>query len=442
MKSLRGRLTLGLIISLVVLLGLQWSVATVVIERLVEGQLVDRLTQDAENLLSGIEFNGQQNFVLNRARVSAVYQRPFSGHYYVISTATQTEASRSLWDSALQVADPGTGQKALLRMRGPEQQPLLVSVHGYQKQGHQITIAVAEDLAAVNAGLRQFQLIYGAISFFILIVLLTLQHLIVTNTLKPLQRIRDDMRRLERGETQHIDNQGPQEISPLIAELNRLLAAMSKKTRRSREAMGNLAHALKTQLALLNQAIDKAAMGEQSALRPRFEEVSATMHHIVERELKRARLLGASLPGRRIDLQEEIGALVHTLQLMYASKAPIIQWHVADDVSFVGDQEDILELLGNLLDNACKWCRKNVRLEVSDSNGVLFVVEDDGPGCSFDELDALTRRGFKLDESKPGSGLGLAIVGDIVESYGGRLQFSRSQTLGGLSVEVWLSKAV
>src|SRR5690606_963987 len=119
-------------------------------------------------------------------------------------------------------------------------------------------------------------------------------------------------------------------------------------------------------------------------------------------------------------------------------KAPDIQWHVAGDVSFVGDQEDMLELLGNLLDNACKWCRKNVRLDVRNSGGVVFTVEDDGPGCSPDELDILTRRGFRLDESRPGSGLGLAIVSDIVDSYGGQLQFSRSPTLGGLSVEVRL----
>ena len=435
MRSLRGRLSLGLAISLVVLLGLQWGIATIVIERLVERQLVDRLTQDAENLLSGIEFNGQPNFVLNQARVSAVYQRPFSGHYYVISTATQTEASRSLWDSSLQISSPGPGQQALLRMRGPEWQPLLVSVHGYQKQGQKITIAVAEDLGVVNADLRQFQLIYGAISFFILIVLLGLQHLIVTNTLKPLQRIREDMQRLERGEIQQIDNQGPLEISPLIAELNRLLAAMSKKTRRSREAMGNLAHALKTQLALLNQLIDKTGMDE---LRPGFLELSENMHHIVERELRRARLLGATMPGQRIDLQEEVGVLVHTLQLMYASKAPRIQWHVASDVSFSGDQEDILDLLGNLLDNACKWCKSNVRLDVSNRDGVVFKVEDDGPGCSPEELDTLTRRGFRLDETKPGSGLGLAIVSDIVESYGGRLHFGKSSTLGGLSIEVRL----
>lgn len=443
MKSLRARLSIGLAASLVALLALQWSIASVVIEQLVETQLLSRLTQDAENLLSGIDFNAQQEFVLDEGRISAVYQRPFSGHYYVIRAQGEITSSRSLWDSQLHIPEVAPGHQVLLRVQGPEQQPLLVAVSGYRKQGKLFTIAVAEDLRAINAGIRQFWQIHGAISCIILIALLGLQYYIVTQSLKPLQQIRTDMRRLEAGEVQSIEvRNAPLEIAPLISELNRLLSAMGRKTRRSREAMGNLAHALKTQLALLSQAAESARMPHMPELYPALGDIGESMRRIIERELKRARLLGTALPGKRLDLRQEVSLLVQTLQMMYADKAIDIDWRVADGVHYGGDQEDMLELLGNLLDNACKWCRQRVRLEISGNGALVLVIEDDGPGCESDELDELTKRGFRLDEAKPGSGLGLAIVKDIVDSYGGVIFFAPSADLQGLRVEVRLPEVL
>lgn len=439
MKSLRAQLSTGLAVSLVLLLALQWAVATVVIEQLVERQLIGRLSQDAENLLSGIDFAGQ-SFTLNQERVSAVYQRPFSGHYFVISTAGQIQSSRSLWDSRLDIPEMRPGEQALLHATGPEQRPLLLLVHGYRKQGHQISVGVAQDLSEVNAGLRQFQIIHGSISFAILLLLLGLQHFIVTHALKPLRQLRRDMQRLERGEIEHVSTQGPQEILPLMVELNRLLAAMRKKTRRSREALGNLAHALKTQLALLNQLSVQPDM--QADMQSRMRTISVDMHNVIERELRRARLLGASIPGKRLDLRQMTTRLVHALQQMYVDKRLIIDWDVPESIVGAVDEEDMLELLGNVLDNACKWGRNHVRFSVSVEGGVLLKVEDDGPGCEPDAVSELTARGFRLDESKPGSGLGLAIVQDIVESYGGTMEFGSSLELQGMRVEVRLPAAL
>lgn len=440
MSSLRARLSFWLTISLVVLLALQWAIAGAVIEQLVERQLVGRLSQDAENLLAGIEFDTAQRLTMDPARVSGVYQRPFSGHYYVINAAPHIESSRSLWDSRLPVPAIAPGRQQLLRLQGPEDQPLLMAAFGYRKQGRQLTIAVAEDLTAVNAGLRQFRLIHGAISFVILLALLGLQYLIVTRSLRPLQKVRTDMRRLESGEIERIEGEdAPQEIAPLISELNRLLSAMGRKTRRSREAMGNLAHALKTQLALLSQATERLPIAHLE-LQPALREIGENMRRITERELKRARLLGAALPGKRVDMQQEVAVLVQTLQMMYADKQIAIEWQVAHEASYEGDREDMLELLGNLLDNACKWSRKRVRLEVRGDASLVLLVEDDGPGCTAGEMEDLTRRGFRLDESKPGSGLGLAIVRDIVDSYGGTMSFSTSPALHGLRVEVCLPR--
>ena len=437
MNSLRSRLALGLAFSLVLLLMLQWAVASFVIEHLIENQLVSRLTQDGENLLAGMRLDANNRLTIDPSRVNAVYQRPLSGHYYVIDAGNQRLVSRSLWDGKLSVPPVAVGQEIRLHATGPADQRLLIVAHGYRKQHTNITIAVAEDLTALNAGLARFQLIYGVVSLAILAVLLLTQYLIVTRGLRPLKQIRADMTRLEHGEIDRITTTSPAEIAPVVNELNRLLAAMRKRTRRSRDALGNLAHALKTRLSVLSQSTLQTA---DTRLRAEMEAAIEAMRRIVERELKRARLLGDVLPGRRVDIAEEITLLAQTLRLMHAARNPDIRWQVSPAAHFAGDQEDLLELLGNLLDNACKWCRSSVRLDVqaTTDKGIVFTVEDDGPGCPEAALDELTKRGFRADESKPGTGLGLAIVRDIVESYDGRLTLGHSDELGGLRVQVWL----
>jgi signal transduction histidine kinase len=159
------------------------------------------------------------------------------------------------------------------------------------------------------------------------------------------------------------------------------------------------------------------------------------MHQVIERELKRARLIGDIRPGRQANLNLSVTELVNTLRQIYAEKGVTITWEIIADAQFKGDKEDLLEMLGNLLDNACKWCRNRVSLTVIGGDTTSFVIEDDGEGTSLYDLNLLTRRGFRADESKPGSGLGLAIVNDIVESYEGTLVFGRSAALGGLRVE-------
>lgn len=430
------RLALGLTVSLVLLLTLQWVLASIVIRHLTEDQVLIRLQQDAESLLSGVDIEADGMMVLDKARINTSYQRPFSGHYYSIGSAGQWLLSRSLWDGELAVAEVNPGITVRFKTSGPQQQPLLVLVQGYRKHGRNITIAVAEDTSKLRAGMQQFQILNGALSLLVLLLLLLLQYRIVSSGLRPLMNLRDDMAKLQRGETDRVSSAAPGEIAPVINELNRLLATMGKRSKRSREALGNLAHALNTRLAALNQLADAPALAEHAELRVAIADTSEAMRRIVARELKRARLIGDTLPGRRVDLHGETGLLLQTLQLMYQSKPLNIDSQVADDAHFAGDQEDLLEMLGNLMDNACKWCQQQVSLTILQEGSVCFIVEDDGPGCLPDEMEHLTSRGFRIDESKPGSGLGLAIVRDIVESYGGQLSFARSERLGGLRVSV------
>lgn len=442
MATLRGRLSWGLVVSLVLLLTLQWAVVTYALGRLVEGQMAERLQHEGESLLASVQFGADGVAQITDGRLGLVYSRPFSGHYFLVIAGAQRLHSRSLWDAELPVAALAPGSRQRLNVSGPQRQPLLAVAQGYQKQGRQLTVVVAEDLTALQAGMQRFQWLYAAVSAAGLLLLLLVQRLIVLGALRPLASVRDDMTRLGRGETDHVAVQGPEEIRPLVEELNRLLVGMERRSRRSREALGNLAHALKTRLTLLNQVAERPELDASPQLRSSIYASTEAIGNIVERELKRARLLGDLRPGRRIDLQVELAQLVHTLRQLYAAKGVNITWEVGADAAFVGDREDLLEMLGNLLDNACKWCRGKVSLTVTGGAQVSFVVEDDGPGCPAQELAALTRRGYRADESTPGSGLGLAIVQDIVEGYDGGLAFGRSAALGGLRVEARLAQHV
>lgn len=438
MRSLAGRLSAALAISLIGLLALQWLIATIAIDRLTEQLMVARLSKDAESLLAALQPTAQGDLQLDPRRVSPRYQRPFSGFYYTVAAGDKLEVSRSLWDTAFEVPAMDPGRMLTFRGIGPEKQPLLVVAHGYRMLDRTITIAVAENLSELNAGLRRFQLIHGGVSVAVLIALLLVQRLIVRGGLRPLEAVQVNMEKLARGEVERIEVPGPAEIAPLIAQLNHLLATMGKRSRRSRGALGNLAHALKTRLAILNQTAERPEFGSNVQARAEIRESTGQMRRIVERELKRARLIGEALPGERVNLRDEITLLSKTLRALYADKVLEITWDLDDKAVFSGDREDLMELLGNLLDNACKWCRQQVSLTVSAGSDLVFTVEDDGAGCTPEEIDSLTQRGFRADESAPGSGLGLSIVRDIVESYEGKLVFGRSATLGGLRVEVRL----
>jgi signal transduction histidine kinase len=205
---------------------------------------------------------------------------------------------------------------------------------------------------------------------------------------------------------------------------------------RSRNSLGNLAHALKGPLNLLVQYLDQepdASNNQQAKLQ------AERIRQLTERELKRARLAGQGNTTQRFDPRVELPVLVDVLARIHHKSPRCITLDIAPDISRFGDREDMLELVGNLLDNACKWAQEHVRCQLSMVAGhVQMVVEDDGAGRTAAELQQMAERGVRLDESVEGHGLGLAICKDIVKLYGGTLEFGRSEVLGGLKVTVVL----
>ncbi|WP_438970387.1 sensor histidine kinase [Methylophaga sp.] len=437
MTSIRSRLMFGLTALLAALLLGQWLWLTYTVKELVEKQVIIQLQEETESLLANLNITNSGELQLNEDSLSSNYQRAFSGLYFTIESQQQKLYSRSLWDFSLATAPVETGMRDILYLDGPAKQPLLAVVAGYYKQGHQFTITVAENIDWMLSEKQRLVRNFSLVSAIGVLILLLFQVGMIRQVLRPLNHARRQLAQLAKGEINEVDEQAPDEIRPLLSELNRLTNSMIVKTRRSRQSLGNLAHRLKTQLTLLNQLADKESMKNAPETQQLIYQQTESIRQIIERELKRARLSGFTLPGKGVDLPDMLNQLTDTLKLIHQGKSLRITTDIDDDVRFNGDREDILELLGNLLDNACKWCQHDVHILLTMQDGLKIVIEDDGPGCEVEDLSNLTRRGFRADESIAGSGLGLAIVFDIVESYGGNLLFDQADK-GGLQVTVQL----
>lgn len=439
MASLQARLASGLVISLVSLFLILWLLISQAIRVLAEDYIDSRLQHDATNLLAAISITPERKLILDEQRLDAIYHRPFSGHYFQISRPDKaTIYSRSLWDQSLSVPMVKLGQSQRLHQSGPQQQPLLIHVAGFSKQGIRVSIAVAEDLSSLAADIERFQTYFAVSAAVTLLLLIVIQFTIIRRGLQPLEKIRHEIKAVEDGQLDQLNQRVPTEIKPLVAEINHLLSILTQRLQRSRNTLGDLAHALKTPLTLLRRLAEDSDTTPESQKETKQGLLSQTeiMQRLMERALRRARLAGDGPPGARFAVRDDSQALIHTLQQMYRDKDFALQVDQPASNTVALDREDMLELLGNLLDNAGKWARHKVLLSVQADQALQCEIEDDGPGVSDAQSNLLTQRGLRLDEAAEGYGLGLAIVRDIIEQYGGDIHFSVSEKLGGLKISL------
>jgi signal transduction histidine kinase len=438
MRSLQFRLSLGLFISLALAFVALWILVSDASRYLAEGYIVTRLEHDTESLLTTIQFDTAGQLKLNNTRINPVYARPFSGHYYKILSRNTALRSRSLWDQDLMFKPLPPGRQTRLHVHGPQHQPLLMLISAFNKAGREINIAVAEDLSPVEADLRHLQHYFVIAALILLLALIAIQGFILHAGLRPLDKTRRELQALAQGKLWQLDQHVPKEISPLVAEINHLLGVLDKRLTRSRNALADLAHAMKKPLTVLQQLSHEDSLAANPELQQTFTAQLNTIQRQVTRILQRARLAGEGPVASLFNASEEIPALLSTLQRMYYAKSLAIETHIPSQLMLAADREDMLELIGNLLDNACKWAAHKVRLRITQDHGTCIDIEDDGPGVEADELLALTRRGLRLDESIEGHGLGLAIANEIVSSLNGELQLQRSHELGGLHAHIRL----
>ncbi len=434
MTSLRARLGLGLVSSLALMIGLLWLTVGISVRLLMEEQLASRLAHDAEALLGGLSID-DGHVSLDARRIQGIYQQPFSGHYFQIEIEGEVVRSRSLWDEVLPVPRVALGETQMdFITTGPQQRPLLLRTRGFRKQNRLVQIAVAEELEAMRAGMRGFHLRLAAWSLALLFTLLLIQRYIVVRSLRSVSAAADDVVRLERGEISALDECVPDEVRPLVAAINKLLQRQRQRLLRSREALGNLAHGIKTPLTVLQQLVSEKIPVDDVDTHAQLQRYGRQIKEQVDKSLRRARLAGDSLGTNLFDLRKDLPPLVDTLNRLHRDKSIVFRQHTGEAATLPMEQQDGMELLGNLLDNAWKWARSTVQLTVEQGKEWQLLVEDDGPGIDAAGLQLLVQRGMRQDENIPGHGIGLSIVKSMVEELGGTLQFQASQSLGGLQV--------
>ena len=321
MRSLQSKLSGGLILSLIAVFSLLWLLTSFSIQYLAEEYIASRMGHDAEMLLGTLRIDSAGNITLDETAIDLIYNKPFSGHYYLITTKKQAISSRSLWDQQLNSTDVDTGEAIRSYQDGPDKQSLLVLGYGFSKQGFSLTVTVAEDLNPVKQNIYRFQIHFAIGAVVMLLLLVALQAFILRHSLKSLVKIRSQLQALQRGETDQLSTDTPTELQPLVSEVNHLLNVMAKQLRRSRDALGDLAHAIKKPLTIMQQLSDKQEAVLPADVMETLTSQTTEINRITDRILKRARLAGHHHSGMRFSFIKDLPDLINTLDLMYKEKA-------------------------------------------------------------------------------------------------------------------------
>ena len=365
------------------------------------------------------------------------FDQVYSGWYWQIDGPSNFQLrSRSLFDQALLPAGEGG-----VAATGPDDEALRLLSRRIALPGSadRFTFTIAADTQEVDNQVSRFQKVL-AWSLGLLALGLSLAVIFqVRFGLRPLGLITTTLARIRDGKATRLEGPFPNEVTPLANEVNALLAHSETIIERARTHVGNLAHALKTPIAVL--ANEAGARDDKLAETVRHQ--TDLMRRQVDHYLTRARTAATgTLLTARTDVQPVVSDLVRTLRRMYQDRDLTITETCTDALAFRGEKEDLEEIVGNLLDNACKWGRKQILIAASLDGGALLIeVHDDGPGLPEETRAQALRRGIRLDETVQGSGLGLSIVMDIAGLYAGELNLGQSSRLGGLNAAVRLPVA-
>lgn len=435
MSSIQRRLGLGLT-TILIIVGLTFAQLSLwLFDAGLRRYLEIQLEEESQTLLSAL-VQGVDGVMLNTDRISASYDKPFSGSYFVIDFVDTHWRSRSLWDQSLNIPEVLGLQDTL--SAGPQNQQLLLYKAEYRRFGEQVTIVTAKDYTPIIEGFAQARWASVLLGFGCLVLVLLLQRFIVKQALQPLDNVKQQIEQLQSGQRTQLDHQVATELKPLVSKINHLLKSTEDIMQRSRDSSGNLGHALKTPLAVLFNLLNRQVLQDDVELKNIMQQQLQTIEQKIARELAKARLGGDALPGSYFICRKELPSIVEILQQVHARDLTI-KWYDNDNLSLPWNREDMLELIGNLLDNACKWAERNVKIEFNKTASHYHIkVEDDGPGIAEEDYERVLGRGKRLDEySAQGHGLGLGIAKDIVQHCAGEMHFSRS-VLGGLAIEILL----
>ena len=382
-----------------------------------------------------------------------LFELPLSGWYWQVARLDgqkpEIKSSRSLWDANLprlsDLNQPTPGGTREGYVRGPEEQRLRLveRIIDLGEEGR-FLVVVAGDATEIEDEIRAFDG-WLLLTFLALgLVLLLTTTFQVRFGLLPLKRISESLAAIRSGTAERLEGRFPEEIAPLARETNALIEANREIVERARTHVGNLAHALKTPLSVMrNEAVART----DDPLAAKVGEQVDIMRDQIAHHLERARLAARlTVIGTITEVRPVVDALARTMEKIHRDRAITIAIDAPQDARFRGERQDLEEMVGNLVDNACKWAQSRVSIEVFPERAgghaemVRIVVDDDGPGLSPTERQQVARRGQRLDETKPGSGLGLSIITELSGLYGGGLTLGTAP-IGGLRAELVLPGA-
>lgn len=443
-RSLRFRLLVAAVISVATALLIAGISLVVMFERHVERRIGSELETYLNQIAASVDMTDSERIAFGHDLADPRFNQPISGLYWQIQDEERPTLlrSRSLWDNVIELPDdeltrgtvhghflPGpAGQQLIVR----ERQILFQPTTGERR----VRIAVAVDKRTLVEARNAFatdMLPYLVVMAAVLLVAVWIQ---VRIGLAPLDSVRRGVTDIRSGTTRRLERAYPDEVMPLVDEMNGLLEAQEQAIQRARAWTADLAHGLKTPLTVLTADSQRLREAGNSAIADDLDQLAETMRRRVDRELIRARVRSGIETRRvRADAGDAINRIVRTLKRTPRGAGLIWSVEAPDGADAAILPEDLTELLGNILENATKWANAAISVSVCRGNGILIKVEDDGPGVPEDQLITLGQRGVRLDEQQQGSGLGLAIARDVVEAYHGVLSLD-SSPMGGLAVTV------
>lgn len=452
LKSLRLRLLAGTLL---------WVVITVVVagwglnqlfQQHIQRQLVSELDLHLNQLTAALDANEAGKITLSAPLSDPRFQEPFSGLYWQIdqladegiTAKTALLRSRSLWDFSLTLPLDGNqdNDASIDNVMGPDDSLLFIRarlVQPAEAAAAPLHLLVAANASLLTEPVGRFNRIL-VISLSLLATGLMLAAVVqVLIGLRPLGLLRRQLIAVREGHSPHVNGHFPSELQPLVDEFNSVLVSNAQVVARAQTQAGNLAHAVKTPLTILANA----AQHERNEFSALVLEQVAMARRQVDHHLLRARAAASvGAAGLRTPVGPPLQALVRVMQRLHAeSNLKIDLILESDNLVFRGEEHDLQEMLGNLLDNACKWAKHRILIKVSrvasaeqaKQHSLQFTIDDDGLGLAPEQREQVFKRGVRADEQVPGSGLGLAIVRDLAQLYGGEAQAYESP-LGGLGV--------
>ena len=445
--SLRLRLLLGAAVLIVLAVAAAGVALSILFRAHLAAQYDGELSLQLDALTAALQPSTTDGLALRSLPADPRFERAYGGRYWQIEApGAPPLRSRSLWDRDLPLPgeSPAQGEVRWSVIAEPSLGTLRTAERQVRFAGEAperaIRVAVALPEAEVAAVAGRFDRLLLLTLALLATGLVAASAIQVAVGLAPLSRLGRALARVRSGEARRLDGSYPTEVEALVDELNLLVAEQERSLERARGRAADLAHALKTSLQRLLVEADRLPSADQAHART-IREQAARMRAAIDANLARARLQGGTAaPGPGVEVDACVDALLRVVAPQAAARSVTLEAAVPAGERYAGDRADLEEILGNLLDNACKWARSRVRVAGAVDQGMLrLAVEDDGPGLDEAAQARAFARGQRLDESVSGSGLGLALARDIAEACGGWITLSRSP-MGGLAASVFLPR--